>query len=316
MTTRRLINVGSAVIDFVYRIPALPAAGTEQTATAFERIAGGGFNMMVAAKRSGMDVCFAGRHGTGPNGDHLRQSMQAAGIETSTVPYPLADTGNCTVLITADAERTFISWPGAEGFLEPGELDAQVLQSGDFVFTSGYTLTYPGSRDELTRWLESLPDAHPFGFDPTPVVTDIPAPLLKRVLNRVDWLSLNLTEAAAIAGEGTVEDMGRRLLDVRCPRAKGIILRSGKGGSHLALRGEPLVAVPGFAVEAVDTNGAGDTHIGAFIAALTGGENPLEAVRYANAAAAIAVTRHGGASAPETHEIQEFLSQRKAAAKL
>lgn len=315
MTQGRLVNVGSAVVDYVYRIPALPQPGTEQTATAYERLAGGGFNMMVAARRSGMRVCFAGRHGTGPNGDHLRQAMRAAGIETSTEPYPHADTGNCTVLITADAERTFISWPGAEGFLEPGELDAQVLQSGDVVFTSGYTLTYPGSRTELTRWLENLPDAFPFAFDPTPVVTDIPVDLLTRVLARVDWLSLNLAEAAAIAGDDTVEAMAERLLRQHCPRAKGVILRSGRAGSHLALRDAPLAAVPGFAVEAVDTNGAGDTHIGAFIAALTGGASPLEAVRYANAAAAIAVTRHGGASAPETQEIQDFLSQRKAAAK-
>jgi sugar/nucleoside kinase (ribokinase family) len=67
--------------------------------------------------------------------------------------------------------------------------------------------------------------------------------------------------------------------------------------------------VSGFAVEAIDTNGAGDTHVGAFISALARGIQPHSAVRYANAASAIAVTRHGGASGPSHDEILEFLSR-------
>ena len=67
--------------------------------------------------------------------------------------------------------------------------------------------------------------------------------------------------------------------------------------------------IAGFEVEAIDTNGAGDTHIGAFVSALARGVPPFEAARYANAAAAVSVTRHGGSSAPTDHEIQRFLSQ-------
>ena len=67
--------------------------------------------------------------------------------------------------------------------------------------------------------------------------------------------------------------------------------------------------IPGFKVAAIDTNGAGDTHIGAFVSALARGMAPFEAARYANAAAAISVTRHGGSSAPTDAEIQTFLSR-------
>ncbi|RVD14027.1 ribokinase, partial [Mesorhizobium sp. M4B.F.Ca.ET.017.02.2.1] len=49
----RLVHVGSAVVDYVYRIDALPAPGTEKTASSYARVAGGGFNMMVAASRTG-----------------------------------------------------------------------------------------------------------------------------------------------------------------------------------------------------------------------------------------------------------------------
>ena len=68
--------------------------------------------------------------------------------------------------------------------------------------------------------------------------------------------------------------------------------------------------MPGFAVEAVDTNGAGDTHTGVFLAALAAGAGPAEAVRLANAAAALSVTRHGPATGPTRAELAEFLASR------
>lgn len=112
--SRRLVHVGSAVVDYVYAIDALPAAGTEKTATSYARVAGGGFNMMVAASRTGMKVVFGGQLGTGPDGDFLRAAFAAEGIETLTPPSPIMDSGNCVAMISGDAERTFVSWPGAE----------------------------------------------------------------------------------------------------------------------------------------------------------------------------------------------------------
>ena len=67
--------------------------------------------------------------------------------------------------------------------------------------------------------------------------------------------------------------------------------------------------MPGFPVDAVDTNGAGDTHAGVFIAALAHGADPLEAARRANAAAALSVTRPGPATAPTAAELAEFLAR-------
>ena len=99
----RLVHAGSAVIDYVYRIDTLPAAGTERTATSYARLPGGGFNSMVAALRAGMPVVFAGQHGTGPDGDALRAALAEAGIETLNPPSPSMDTGNCVALITGDS---------------------------------------------------------------------------------------------------------------------------------------------------------------------------------------------------------------------
>ncbi|PBB33241.1 PfkB family carbohydrate kinase [Mesorhizobium sp. WSM3868] len=304
----RLVHVGSAVVDYVYRIDALPAAGSEKTATSYSRVAGGGFNMMVAASRTGMKVVFGGQLGIGADGDFLRAAFAAEGIETLTPPSPLMDSGNCVAMISSDAERTFVSWPGAESVLTPDMMVPVQVIPGDWVFTSGYTLSYPGSREALVDWIEALPEEVPVVFDPTPVIGEIPRPILERVLARTDWLSCNADEAAAIAGRGDAQTVAIRLLAEHCPKAAGVVIRAGAHGCLVRLAEGGTHAIPGFAVSAVDTNGAGDTHIGAFVSALSRGLSPCEAARYANAAAAVSVTRHGGSSAPTDSEIQEFLS--------
>ncbi|CDX17798.1 putative kinase [Mesorhizobium sp. ORS 3324] len=306
----RLVHVGSAVVDYVYRIDALPAPGTEKTASSYARVAGGGFNMMVAASRTGMQVAFGGQLGTGPDGDFLRAALAAEGIATLTPPSPAMDSGNCVAMISGDAERTFVSWPGAESVLTRDMMAPIKPAPGDWVFTSGYTLSYPGSRDALADWIAALSPEIPFVFDPTPVIAEIPRQILNRVLARTTWLSCNTNEAAEIAGAGDAQTVAVRLLAEHCPKAAGVVIRAGAHGCLVRLADGDTRAVPGFAVHAVDTNGAGDAHIGAFVSALSRGLSPWEAARYANAAAALSVTRHGGSSAPTGHEIQEFLALR------
>lgn len=309
MTPPRLVHVGSAVVDYVYAIDALPSPGAEKTASTYAQMVGGGFNMMVAAARSGMQVAYGGQHGIGPNGDFLRAALAAEKIEVLTSHFASADTGNCVVLVTQDAERTFVSWPGAEAYSDPELLARLPVGAADWVFTSGYTLSYAGSRKPLADWIGALPPHVPFVFDPAPVVAEIPPAILARVLARTTWLSCNTAEAAAIAGPGDPGTVSARLLADHCPGATGVVVRAGERGCFLATRDGVSEAVASFKVSAVDTNGAGDTHIGAFVSALARGASPVEAARYANAAAAISVTRNGGASAPTDFEIRCLLNQ-------
>jgi sugar/nucleoside kinase (ribokinase family) len=73
------------------------------------------------------------------------------------------------------------------------------------------------------------------------------------------------------------------------------------------------VTVPGFAAEVVDTTGAGDTHVGAFVAALARGVGPVEACRWANAAASVVVASRGQASPPRLAELQSLLDSGRTA---
>lgn len=314
MASPKLVHIGSAVIDFIYRIERLPGPGDDLTASAFQALPGGGFNMMVAARRSGMRVAYAGKIGDGPFGNMLAEAFAAEGIECTQPRSRGIDSGTCVVLVTEnDAERTFVSRPGAEGVISRDDHAYMQADPGDWVFTSGYTLAYPGSRDGQAEFIAALPPHVVFAFDPTGIVVDIPRPILETVLRRTDWLTLNVAEATAIAGSGSREELAARLLSEHCPSARGVVIRAGAAGALLALRGAEPVFVPAFRVETVDTNGAGDAHDGAFIAALAAGRSPIEALRYANAAAAISTTRHGGPTAPVASEIDEFLARAREA---
>ncbi len=144
-------------------------------------------------------------------------------------------------------------------------------------------------------------------FDPGPLAGTVPAAALAAVLRRTDWLTCNGREAALLTGE---DDPGAatRLLAAR-QAGRGVIVRTGPAGCLLAFAGEEPVPVAGFPVAAVDTNGAGDTHAGTFIAALAAGAGPAEAARTANAAAALSVTRPGPATAPAAAELARFLAR-------
>ena len=304
----RLVHAGSAVVDYVYRIDALPSPGTEKVAASYDRVAGGGFNMMVAASRTGMQVVFAGQHGTGPNGDFLRAAFAAEKIETLTPSAPTLDTGNCVVLVTGDAERTFVSWPGAEGVFERDGARAGRRRAGRL----GVHLWLYAELSRQPRRPGRL-DRGAAGKQSLRVRSDAggvrnPEKILARVLARTTWLSCNAAEAAAIAGTTDIATNADLLMGRHCPRAAGLVIRSGEAGAFIRLRDGASTTIPGFTVAAVDTNGAGDTHIGAFVSALSRGEQPFEAARYANAAAAISVTRHGGSSAPSDAEIHDFLA--------
>ena len=105
-------------------------------------------------------------------------------------------------------------------------------------------------------------------------------------------------------GPQTLQPPGRR------ETGPGALVRTGPGGCWLGHDGTDPVHVPGFRVDVIDTNGAGDAHAGAFIAALAGGADQAGAARTANAAAAMSVTRRGPATAPTAAELASFLSAR------
>jgi sugar/nucleoside kinase (ribokinase family) len=308
----RLLHLGNVVVDLVLNVPALPERGADVLAAASAVSPGGGFNVLAAAARQGLAAAYAGAHGRGPFGDLARAGLAAEGIDVLLPPRSGPDTGVVVAIVDGTGERTFLTAPGAEATLTAADLAAIQAAPGDAVYLSGYSLLHPANRAALMDWLPRLD--HPgrvVFFDPGPLADQVPPDALAAVLARVDWLTCNAREADILAGlpdrSGRADPMAAaRVLAGRQP---GVIVRTGPGGCIVVEGGGEPVAVPGFAVTAIDANGAGDAHAGVFIAALASGSAPRDAARRANAAAALAVTRPGPATAPGAAELARFLDR-------
>ncbi|MCO5971596.1 PfkB family carbohydrate kinase [Actinoallomurus soli] len=302
----RLVHVGNVLIDLVMNIPALPRAGGDVLATSSQVTPGGGYNVMVAASRQRLPVAYGGAHGSGPFGELARARLAEAGISILQEPTTGVDTGFDVALVDGSGERTFATSVGAEATLTYEQLAGIRVGATDAIYVSGYGLVFPANRAALGRWLGTLPDRATVVVDPGPLIADIPAAVLEPVLARTDWWSCNLHEARTMTGETDPERAATALAE-RTGRA-GVVVRMGPDGCLLLTSDHGIRHIPAFEVAAIDSNGAGDAHVGVFVAALADGLPPAEAARRANAASAIAVTRHGPATAPGRDDLDRFLA--------
>jgi sugar/nucleoside kinase (ribokinase family) len=302
----RLLHVGNVVVDIVVTVPALPERGGDVLASRAAAAAGGGFNVMAAAARQGLRAAYAGAHGTGPFGTLARAALAEEGIEVIQPARAAPDTGFVLTMVETGGERTFLTSRGAEATLTAADLDRVSPAPRDAIYVSGYSLVHDSNRAALLGWLARLGGGQLVFFDPGPLVGSIPAAALAAVLGRADWLACNAREAAILTGSADPRTAAAELA-ARAGRPR-VLVRTGPGGCLIARPGAGVVAVPGFAVDVVDTNGAGDAHSGAFIAALAAGAADTAAARRANAAAALSVTRRGPAMAPTREELARFLA--------
>ncbi len=304
---RRCVSAGSVVADIRIAVPFLPPRGGDVLGSAATISAGGGFNILAAAARQGLPTLFAGRHGSGPYGARIREDLVREGIGILLPASSEGDSGFCMVLVEPDGERTFVSSPGVEAWLGERSLGAVPLAAGDAVFVSGYDLCYPDLGPAIAAWAASLPADTALVVDPGPLAGQIPTALLDAVMPRATVWTMNRREAELLAGCQNAAGVREGLRPGLSPDAL-LVVRDGAAGATLSTHafGETVrVASP--AVASLDSTGAGDAHTGVLIASLAQGLSPAAAVRRANTAAAISVTRAGPATAPSRAELERFL---------
>jgi sugar/nucleoside kinase (ribokinase family) len=299
---KRLVSLGSVIVDLVLEVPRLPDRGGDILAAQRGLAAGGAFNVLSAAARLGLAGLYAGPHGKGPFGDLVREALAREGVAISRPPNPHLDTGWTLALIEPDGERTFVTVTGADALVDVEALRPIEYREGDAVYVSGYDLAYPGAGPAIAAHVATLRPDLMVVLDPGPIVGDIEAGRLAAVLHRVDILSLNQREADAIGGLDAVMRLIR-------PAATVVLRLGARGATIHTATSEPLSIAP-VEVAAVDTSGAGDVHVGANLAGLARGLSWPDAVLFANRAAAFAVSRHGPAAGPTDQELEEFRAGR------
>ncbi|GEC29616.1 carbohydrate kinase [Pseudonocardia saturnea] len=302
------MHTGQVLVDLVMRVPSLPPPGGDVLADDTTMLPGGGFNVVSAAARAGADVVYAGGHGTGPRGDLVRAALAAEGVGLSAPPAPDADTGICVVLVEPSGERTFVTGSGAE-IASAGAPPA--VRPQDVLYVSGYSLLDPDRAGQVLGGAGQVRDPDGAGqatvlLDPGPLVAEIPAATWATALARTGVLSCNAREARLLTGTPDLAAAGREL-SRRLPDGAVVVVRDGAAGCLLVRDGD-VENYPAPTVRAVDTTGAGDAHCGVLAAELLRATDWPEAVRRANAAAALAVTRHGPATAPTRAEVDRLLA--------
>ena len=289
---RRLLGLGSIVVDLVLHVDRLPEPGGDVLARSSATAVGGGLNALAAAVGAGLPAAYAGGHGTGPFGDLVRAALDSRDIPALLPPTADQDTGFSVVLVDATGERTFATTVGVEGRLTANALATVQPAADDAVYVSGYDLVYPHA-SAIAGWVGSVPAGTTVVLDPGPLVGDIEPALLDTVLGRTSWLSLNAREAQLVTGEPGPADAMATLFG-RAPGLAGVVVRLGRLGALVGVPGAAPVAVPGVPVaDVVNTNGAGDVHVGTFVAALAAGNDPAAAAAVANGAAASSVSARG-----------------------
>ena len=295
---KRLVSLGSVIVDLVLEVSRLPDRGGDVLASQRGMAVGGAFNVLSAAARLGLPGTYAGPHGEGPFGDLVRTQLEREGLEIACMVSPDLDTGWTVALVEPNGERTFVTVTGADAIVGPDALQRIRYQVGDAIYVSGYDLAYPAAGDAIARHVTALKEDLVVVLDPGPLVGDIEPGRLGLAMRRADVVSLNQREVAALGGVEAVLKLTRRAATV-------VVRHGGDGATIHAARSEP-VRIAAVRVEAIDTSGAGDVHVGATLAGLARGMGWPDAVLFANRASAYAVSRPGPAAGPTDKQLEEF----------
>lgn len=333
-----IVCLGEALIDFV---AAESGVGVGE-ASGFLRAPGGApANVAVGVAHIGRSSAFLGKVGDDPFGRFLAQTFASAGVDTGGMVFdPAHRTGLAFVSLAANGERDFCFFrnPSADMTYAPAELDRERIRAGSIFHYGSITLIDQPAR---TTTLEAVETARAAGllisYDPNlrpplwPSLPEARATILETV-SYADVVKLNEEELVFLLTDNdlfptlpasdeechTLAQEFRR----RFPTVRLLAITRGAQGSHIAWGANQTLSVPGFAVEPIDTTGAGD----GFVAALLSGlldhglttpealtETPAallkQIVTQANAVGALTTTRKGAIPAlPTRAELDAFLA--------
>ena len=286
----RILSLASGLVDQITYVPHLPTPGGDVLATkSFSRV-GGALNLEATASRLGLSVGHCTPLGKGPRADMIREAMSRENVEALGVEdYSTGDSGLCITLVEPNGQRSFVTQSGAEGIRSFDELKQYEYDSQAWLVVYGYELVYPTSKQAFEELFASGLIKSKIVFDPGPTTSELSDEVLT-------WLGQN---AALISCNQSEFERLSPFVSDNC----WLLLRKGSEGAELHHQGKVIAVAPGYRVPVVDTNGAGDVHTGAFLAALATGNGLQESLELACRAAEFSIQKEGGCSGPTWDEL-------------
>lgn len=284
----RIVVLGSFNADLVSYMARMPQQGETVMGERFVTGPGGkGSNQAVAAARLGAQVTFIARVGQDTLAEIGLTLWRNEGIDTSYISRDAeASTGVAAIFVDQDGHNVIVVTLGANGELRPAHVDdaEEAIASADLLLTQLETpLETVGAALKLAR-----------KHGVRTILNPAPAqPLDSSVLQYVDILTPNEHELALVTGQTETAAATQQAF---ASGVKTLIVTLGKQGASWKGADGTGSLVPAYTVEAMDTVGAGDAFNGALAVGLAEGKTLQDAVRFANAAAAVSVTRAGAAA--------------------
>lgn len=304
-----VVVAGSLNMDFAITVDRLPSPGETVLGRDFRMIPGGkGANQACAAGKLGGDsvaVKLIGRVGCDVFADHLKASLAAAGVDVTAVHATRSQpTGVALIWVDRQGQNSIVVASGANHELAAADVEA-MRKWFRGAAVALFQLETPLATVEATLKLAREEGAITM-LDPAPAQRLSPS-----VLTQVDILTPNESEALVLCGHAparvSLDEAGALAESLRQLGPRAVILKLGDRGCFLLSATGPR-HFPAYAVEVRDTTAAGDTFNAALAVALAEGGRIEDAIPFANAAAAISVTRLGAqASAPTRAQVEELL---------
>ena len=258
-----------------------------------ERSSGGSAaNTVVAVQGFGGRGYYACKVAADETGRFFLDNLSEFGIDTNPrATTGIGKSGRCLVLVTDDAERTMNTFLGVSSALGASEVDEPALSSARIFYVEGYVSSSPAALQAATasrQLAEENAVATAVSMSDPSIVTLFRDNIEKLLGNGVNYLFCNEEEALTWARTDRLDIAVAELRDI----ARTCNVTLGRRGSVTVTQGR-TVTVPGFAVEARDTTGAGDMYAGACLYGWAKGLEAPVAAKLGNYAAATLVQHHG-----------------------
>ena len=284
-----------------------PKAGETIVGKKFIQNPGGkGDNQVIASARVGGDVTFIGAVGDDNYGELLKKNLEENNVKTHMKIVPNMSSQIATILIDESGENRIVIVPGANNFVDKKQIDDNfdIIKECDIILM------------QLEIPMETVEYVVDKFYELNKIIILNPAPgaeLSDNIIKKCTYLTPNENEIGLITKMpyDTIDNIKSAAKCLFDKGAQNVLVTLGEKGAYLKNKNDDII-IPTLKVKALDTTGAGDCFNGVFAACLAMGKNAIEAIKYANVASSISVTRSGAVpSLPYKNEVDEKFKEYK-----
>jgi ribokinase len=304
---KKICVIGSIGYDLTTYMYKFPKAGETIVGKKFIQNPGGkGDNQVIASARVGGDVTFIGAVGDDNYGELLKKNLEENNVKTHMKIVPNMSSQIATILIDESGENRIVIVPGANNFVDKKQIDDNfdIIKECDIILM------------QLEIPMETVEYVVDKFYELNKIIILNPAPgaeLSDNIIKKCTYLTPNENEIGLITKMpyDTIDNIKSAAKCLFDKGAQNVLVTLGEKGAYLKNKNDDII-IPTLKVKALDTTGAGDCFNGVFAACLAMGKNAIEAIKYANVASSISVTRSGAVpSLPYKNEVDEKFKEYK-----